>query len=599
MRGETMSVDVPAAVLLMNYLQGFLWPDEDWLEVDGASATYWQARLAQTTTVNVLPDGRTKWRIRTRIVEQVPDGTDAHQLCISLNRYGAGWSFAYDPDEHSVDAITAICALPQWDTFFLRLSEKAKLSAWASDVLTERLADAVGGVPAFSHPKSQTAVRESFDATYYYLQTLRGRPEWIMDLTRYEFPSVEETASTISEMVGAPDAVWSDRKELRIMLGPSMSLIAGFDKHPIFGESWKSSLVVSPRHSSKALAEKLASITWSLFHDPDTNLLGAWILDADGLTFRQWNTMSEVRNQEQLGSYTGHSAADLWGFTSTLSDVLGFLSQSELPLDGESSYDSETAARADHIVAAIAEQARPAVTERREEDEEPADRRLLWLEHRKTLAVAVWFNPMGPTIGSIEVCALPDGTEYLAHFRRHPFAPYHCALGRLSAGGNDSQLFSQATHLLIGESLPNVLALWNNPEATAADVPDVLRERIVDIATAAGRDLAADAAWIKKTLGNPWEFAAVDQTEAAQVKAAAKQAAGAHPSADGGFAAWWEEVSSFDNVVANFRSLPDAWDGALNTQQAFGNLGHFDVDPLLVTYSKIGMPGPDDSPSES
>ena len=37
--------------------------------------------------------------------------------------------------------------------------------------------------------------------------------------------------------------------------------------------------------------------------------------------------------------------------------------------------------------------------------------------------------------------------------------------------------------------------------------------------------------------------------------------------------------------------LPDAWDGSLNTQRAFGNLGNFDVGPLLVTYSDIGMPG--------
>ena len=146
-------------------------------------------------------------------------------------------------------------------------------------------------------------------------------------------------------------------------------------------------------------------------------------------------------------------------FTSTLSDVLGVLSQSELPPDDEPGSGSAATDRAEHIVAAIAEQARPAVAERREEDEEPADRRLLWLEHRKTLAVAVSFNPMGPTVGSIEVCALPDGTEYLAHFRRHPFAPYHCALGVLSADGNDSQLFSEATDLLIGGSLPNVLAL--------------------------------------------------------------------------------------------------------------------------------------------
>ncbi len=117
--------------------------------------------------MEVLPNGRTKWRIRTRIVNAIPDGTDAHHLCLALNRYAAGWSFAYDPAERTIDAIASISAPVDWDTFFLRLSEKAKLSAWMSDVLADRLAEAVGGVAAFSHPESQSGVREYFDGTYY------------------------------------------------------------------------------------------------------------------------------------------------------------------------------------------------------------------------------------------------------------------------------------------------------------------------------------------------------------------------------------------------------------------------------------------------
>jgi len=595
-----MTIDLPAERLLANYLHGFLWVDEDWLEIDGASATYWQARLPQTTTVDVLPDGRTKWRIRTRIVEQVPDGTDSHQLCMALNRYSAGWSFVYDAEERTIDAIAAICALPQWDTFFLRLSEKAKLSAWMSDLLAERIADAVGGVAAFSHPQAQSEVRESFDATYYYLQTLRGRPEWILDLTRYQFPSVEDTAETIAGLVGVkPDDVSCESQTMRLPVAPGVSLEAGFAKHEIVGESWRSALSMPCPSMPQAKANYLADVTWRLFHDPQSNLLGGWTYDGDMLVFGQWNTMSEARNQERLGSYTRHSAADLWGFTSTLSDVLGAMSHEPVDNDAEGQPHSDAPERAEHIVAAIAEQARPAVAERRTEDQEPADRRLLWLEHRQTLAVAVWFNPVGPTVCSTEVCALPNGTEYLVYFRRHPFAPFHCVLGQLTEGGDDSQLLSDATDLLLAGSLPNVLALWNNPDATAAEVPDVLRDRILEAAGEGGRELAAEAAWIETTMGNPWEFAAVDQAEAEHVKTAAKKAAAAQPSSDGGFAAWWEKVSSFDNVVSNFRVLPEAWDGALNTQRAFGNLGHFDVDPLLVTYSKIGMPEPDSDPSDS
>ncbi len=597
-----MSREIAADQLLSNYLEGFLWADEDWLEREGATATYWQARLAQTTTVGVLPDGRTKWQIRTRIVEQVPDGEAASLLCVALNRYAVGWSFAYNGEDQTVDAIAAISAPPQWDTFFLRLSEKAKLCAWMSDVIAERLAQALGAVPAFSHPQAQPGLRETFDGTYYYLEALRGRPEWVLDLAPYEFPPIDQVAATVAEMVGAaPDAVACDQNGLRVLVGRfsgrPVVLQAGFDKHPLAGSAWDSSLHLPCAQLSGALAQHLMTFTWTLFDDPETNLLGGWTHEGDQLIFQQWNTLSESRSQEQLASYRGHMAAsDLWGFISTLSDVLGSLSQHGLPPDGAGSESPGLPERAGDVVAAIAEQARPAVSERHEEGQERADRRLLWLEHRRTLAVAAYFNPMGPTVTSTEICALPDGTEYLVHYRRHPLAPFYGVVGPVESGDDVARLESKANKLLIGdESLPNVLFLWEDPEAAATEVPDALRDRVIEVAERSGKDLIGRSAWISQTMGNPWDFATVDQSEARRVQAAASD-----PTVpDNGFATWWQLVSSFENVTANFRYLPDAWDGALNTQKVFGNLSNFDPGPILVTYSDIGMPGPESNPTTS
>jgi len=200
---------------------------------------------------------------------------------------------------------------------------------------------------------------------------------------------------------------------------------------------------------------------------------------------------------------------------------------------------------------------------------------------------------MGPTVTSTELCALPDGTEYLMHYRRHPLAPFYRVVGAVKAEGDMAQMEIEANKLLIGdESLPNVLLLWEDPEATAADVPKALRDRVIEVAEHSGRDLVGRSAWISETMGSPWEFAAVDQTEARRVEAAASDAA----APDQGFATWWQLVSSFENVVANFRNLPDAWDGTLNTQRVYGNLRHFDAGPLLVTYSNMGMPGPEAEP---
>lgn len=582
--------------LLAQYLRQYLWPDREWLEMNDQTAVYWQARLAQTTTVALLPDGRAKWRVRTVIVNDVAKPEDALQLCIALNAWAAGWSFAYNSEQRTVDALIAVCAPPEFDTFLLRLSEKAKSSAWMSDVIAERLADAVGGTPAFSHPEGQPRVRERFDGTYHYVETVRGRPEAVLDLTRHVYPATQEIAEGLSQMVGLPaDAIETHGDEFRMPVdvlerGEQVWLFGGFEQHPIVGASWRSAIALTEKFSTATAAE-ISAMTWSLFDAPQTSLLGGWTYRSGSLAFTQWNTMSEVRNQEQLASYDGRGIGDLWGFTSTLNDAMHALGSAALAGDPPTDYDAVAEERAAHVIDAIFEQARPAVQlSLRQGDTEPdqADRRLLWLDRDQIVAVAVWFNPMGPTVATIETCRLPDGSRYLAYFRRHPFAPLYRVVGLVKRGPELQEAQRAATDLLISGTLPNVLAQWNAPDVTADEVPQMLRQRVLEISAETNRDLIAEATWIEATIGRPWEFVAHDQTVKQRIQAAVQGVSAA--DADTAFNAWWEQVSSVGNVVGNFLHLPDAWDGALNSQQGFGNLHLFDVGPLLVTYSDIGTP---------
>ena len=70
-------------------------------------------------------------------------------------------------------------------------------------------------------------------------------------------------------------------------------------------------------------------MTWQLFTGEGSTLMGAWTDQHGELVFAQWNTTSELRNQEGLpsnrgrGPYTAHDAGDLWGLTSTLHDAVG------------------------------------------------------------------------------------------------------------------------------------------------------------------------------------------------------------------------------------------------------------------------------------
>lgn len=575
--------------LLRNYLQRYLQADEEWLETAGDTATYWQARLAQTTSVEVLPDGRAKWRVRTRIVEQVADPHEALCLCLALNRHAVGWSFAYDAEGRSVEALAAVCAPPEWDTLLLRLSEKAKLSAWMGDVIAERLAAAVGGVPAFSHPKNQAAIRSEFDANYYYAQAVRRRPEWVIDPTFYAYLPMEDVAQYIAKMVGvSADSARTDTIEFGLPVdkqrGETIWLVGAIERHPIMGDSFRSALAMNGSPSS-AMPAEVSRMTWGLFNDPQANLLGGWSYRDDGLVFTQWNTMSEVRRQESLDSWDGRAIPDLWGFTATLIDPLNALTRVGLTKASHSELPDDLTQKASHIVAAIGEQARDAVeTGLRQLDSgtETSDANLLWLDRNQVLVMAVWFNALEPMVASLEVCRLPDDTEYLVVFRRHPLHPQYRVVGKV---GPEIEVTDQAVSFLLPAPLPNALALWSNPEATADEVPGNLRRRVIDVAQQGNQDLVAEAALVASTMGHPWELTTRGSVVADAVRAEAKKSAAWRPSESEPFAQWWGQVSNFENVMTNFNCLPDAWDSALKSQRSYGGFDQFDVGPLVITYT--------------
>ena len=582
--------------ILQAYLQRYLQPDGEWLEVERNSVTYWQARLAQTTTVDSLPDGRAKWRVRTRIVEHVANPDEALQLCLALNWHAVGWSFAYDAENHTVDALVAVCAPPEWDTYLLRLSEKAKLSAWMANVIVERLAAAVGGVPALSHPRSQPEVRSEFDANYYYAQAVRRRPEWVMDPTFYDYLPMGDVAQHIAKMIGVSDkAVQSDVTEFRfpvhsIEAGDPVWLSGGISTHWIMGDSFRSALSLGGAPSSAA-PQEVSTMTWGLFNDPQASLLGGWSYHDGDLSFTQWNTMSEVRQQEHLDSWDGRGVGDLWGFASSLIDPLNALSRVGLTRSNESALSAGLQEKASDVAAAITEQAREPVElgmSQTANAEDSSDERLLWLKRSRVLAMAVWFNPLKPMVTTLEVCTLSDDTEYLACYRRHPFEPLYRIVGVVEPG---MEMTEEAASLLLPSPLPNALALWSKPDATADEVPAALRQRVIEVAEAAKQDLVAEAGLLASTMGHPWELSTRGSVVADAVRTAAIQSAAEETQSEDPFVKWWGEVSLYDNVMANFNCLPDAWDGALNSQRAYGGLDGLDIGPLVITYATAGLRG--------
>ncbi|PND57506.1 hypothetical protein CRM90_10870 [Mycobacterium sp. ENV421] len=591
-----MSPEATDQAWLEDYAHNYLWVDDEWMEVGDRTFTYWQARLAQTTTIKILPDGRAKWCVRTRIVNDVAGVDAATRLCFALNSYAAGWSFAYDRESRSIDAIIAMCVPLEFDTWQLRLSETAKLSGWMSDVIAGRLAAAASGVPAYTYPAHQSSVRGTLDGSYYYLETLRGRPENVFDTTRRLYPGLEQVAAEFGRMIGvANEQVVADDAGIHIAIEDTgADLHAWFAEHPIFGNCWHTAVRFSTVLSGETAAQ-VSAMAWHLFADDESTLLGAWHADDGDLVFAQWSTTSELRHQESLPSNRGrssaevHSVGDLWGLTSAVNGAI-HLTLAAVQLVAQSTQQIDEAARtAATVIASISDVARSALAVTPAERGEPTDRRLLWLERKYVLAIAAWFNPIGPSVCTLEVCSLPDrDEEYLLYFLRHPYLPDYRVLGVITPGDDSVSATKEGIEMFFHTgSLPHTLVFFDARHAISSELPHMFRDQIIRVSREHGIDLSENAKKLKDAAGNPWALAPHGELPDA-TRPPTDQSPASEGDPEAAVDQWWAEASKPDNFFGIFAQLPDAWDGALNFQLSAGDIRSFDAGPLLIRYSSIG-----------
>jgi hypothetical protein len=91
---------------------------------------------------------------------------------------------------------------------------------------------------------------------------------------------------------------------------------------------------------------------------------------------------------------------------------------------------------------------------------------------------------------------------------------------------------------------------------------------------------------LEQTKGRPWGYVSLDEHTG-------NDSPYRDLSVKGQYDAWWRIVSDPVTVFTIFRDLPWAWDGAINFQVSLGNAdkGMFDMEPLVVVYSQMGLPG--------
>lgn len=582
------------------YFRNAIQGDMDWVEIGNGSFTYWPARLAQTTSAEVVSEfGDIKWRVRTRLVDEVADPTMAKEACLALNAYTAGWSFAYDESDRSIDAILAVYApiTPFPNDPMTRLSEAALLSAWMADVIAEDVAERVDGRPAFSYPAHQDGVREVFDTNYFYSDALRQRPEWVCDRTRDQFPALGDVSAELAQGFRVdPDWVVIDRGqfiEFNLVESGAFRVAAYFAEHPIFGWCWRTYLSLRGPDSEYAV-NAAHKMTWQLFDDEESSLAGGWTYVGGSLAFEQWTTMSELRRLESFSTFFGHSASELVERAKSLTDAAQSTQGHDwdaFRLEGGLTGEARTELGKD-LIGAISRLA-PQLPD---VEGPKSDVGLLWLERRTTLLTAAWFNPLGPTVATLELCENTDEPDsYLVYFMRHPFLPDYRAIGRVDNDDQLGDLFAEGLRTLLGGgSLPTMVMLTMQ-ENFRSTLSTVFHDAVVQVAQEQDIDVFAKAAKVGQAMGSPWNLAPGAQPPGLDAKYSRERCgvgdleADALPiqgdEVDPGFSAWWAQVGKPENVVAHFSELPDAWDAALNLLIEAGEIQNFGAGPCFLTYS--------------
>ena len=366
------------------------------------------------------------------------------------------------------------------------------------------------------------------------------------------------------------------------------------------GDCWRS-YVSMDRMPAEYIVNAVHAITWKMFDDDESNLIGGWTYLGESLAFEQWSTTSELRRLEHSAGFFGHQTRELTDRVMSLADALS--GSQAVDWDGfrraEGFSEDARNQLGKNVISALYDLAPPPSEILKQRSERSDDRRLLWVKPDETLVVAAWFNPAGPTVVALQAFC-PDGNEVpcLLYTMRHPILPDYRVVGRL--GGVDELRTTLAAGLQLlledGASLPTAVGIWGSEESKSAVAP-LFYQRVLEVSRVHGIDLQAKADQLASCMGQPWSLAPGAKPPELKTKylpdicGVADLDAPDLPftagSLDPGFARWWSKVARPENYVAHFCDLPDAWDASLNALVQSGAINQFDPGPLILTYTSF------------
>jgi len=468
--------------------------------------TWFPSRLALEVTEVVAGDEKAL-RSDVVVVRNVADASPELLLRLNdLNAHAAGWVYWFDPDDGVITA-TALCPIVQkswWWCWVVLLLQQHQVTV--AESIADELAQLAGGdVAVASHP--QRGTRPEVDGWITVARLGSREPSASLDqfLTTLDYSLLLETVGSLVD--GLKVEVFSP---LRVDISNDGGLITQVRRHwhPEHGWGLQVATAVSGPDDATdledldALVARAAERNTTLARGATSAVaLGGWVaVRGHGLlhhTFVPATTLEHIASDAQTS------------YGAVLALVIAQLSESALADVRSGAQDSDAGERTSALFDAASElqlHVGPIgwcyLQDWEHQPDGIGDPEASWLVPRHfPICSFGLFNPIGPTVSSLEVAHV--GSEWLLLFvLRNPFGPEIEEWGRASAGDDGHLAALIADALSVSDQGP----MGPGPEwMDIFEHEDAVIEGVVRFAQASDSvNLAARGAELLHYSANPW-----------------------------------------------------------------------------------------------
>jgi hypothetical protein len=589
--------------------------DEEWLVQNSpTSYSYWLNTLETRIDSTTNPDRSVKLRAQTIIATGVDNAELAERVCRVLNFNSLSWAFAYDYDDNSIKALSSVSIyVHEVDEPYPGVLEPDSFqnawiillchSIWGQATLAGELADTVaklsGGVAAHSNPMHQDAPREVPDVFCLLPDVLHQRPEWVQDYRPYMvWPDLDESAAVLKQSIEEEFGSRFSAKPVRDLSDDSANLDVFFKGERI--ADWSIARLRENRYGicldSRVCMHNAAPEGYTpselqnranlqMFIDESASQLGSWVMnEEDAPAFVSGFPSAFLRTLEDSAASTALLNYNPVFFARLALKSRGaFECLQAIPAKPDSKgaeFEEEDlleilVAITDTLSAPFRSALDAPAGDQGVATSDPAILRNDWPIQLFTIGV---FNPMGPTIMSVEAFPTENQNEFnLVSTQRHPLYPSYLPLAKVNGGSPEFLEVLEASVEREFVSLPTYLDLSECPKDVLPALTDMIKTRLLQVAIEAKIDVAKYTQRLRDINDDAWNR--VDHSlpviEEASKPATAKD-----------IKAHFELITSANNLALFWNAIPDAWDGSLNYSLSQGILGHTNVGPLFWTYNK-------------